>query len=132
MSSGISVKFSDRLSLSAKALCIAGIQIVTKGISNLDGAMTPMKNKRQIRFSSNLLKEFFFRQEEQMNSQKCNFFNLSIASKTFSLDAKAENLKYPSPDGPNPEPGVPTTLASFRILSNKSHELMPFPELAQT
>ena len=40
------------------------------------------------------------------------FFILSIASIVFSLEPNAVNLKYPSPLGPNPTPGVPTTFAS--------------------
>ena len=36
------------------------------------------------------------------------FFILSMASKVASLEPKEVNLKYPSPCGPNPHPGVPT------------------------
>ena len=44
----------------------------------------------------------------------CQFYTfliLSIASIVFSLLPNAVNLKYPSPAGPNPTPGVPTTFA---------------------
>lgn len=39
------------------------------------------------------------------------FFILSIASIVFSLEPNAVSLKYPSPLGPKPTPGVPTTFA---------------------
>ena len=52
------------------------------------------------------------------------FFILSIASIVFSLLPKAANLKYPSPLGPNPTPGVPTTATSFSNLSKKSQDLI--------
>ena len=42
-------------------------------------------------------------------------FILSIASIVFSLLPNAVSLKYPSPLGPKPTPGVPTTFA----FSNK-------------
>jgi hypothetical protein len=37
------------------------------------------------------------------------FPSLSIAFSTLSCVANDENLKYPSPEGPKPDPGVPTT-----------------------
>ena len=46
---------------------------------------------------------------------------LSIASIVFDLLPNAVNLKYPSPLGPNPTPGVPTIANSFNNLSKKSH-----------
>ena len=39
---------------------------------------------------------------------------LSIASTVFSYEPNAVSLKYPSPLGPKPEPGVPSTLAFSR------------------
>ena len=48
---------------------------------------------------------------------------LSTASITLSRLPKAESRKYPSPLGPKPLPGVPTTLHSFRSLSKKSQEV---------
>ncbi len=50
----------------------------------------------------------------------------SIALTTFSLSAKAEKRKYPSPAGPNPDPGVPTTLASLSSRSKNSQDVRPF------
>ena len=47
------------------------------------------------------------------------FFILSTASITFSRWPKADSRKYPSPLGPKPEPGVPTTLQSLMDLSKK-------------
>ena len=38
---------------------------------------------------------------------------------------KAVSLKYPSPLGPNPEPGVPTVFAFVRRWSKKSHDDIP-------
>ena len=52
--------------------------------------------------------------------------NLCIASSVFSLLPKPVNLKYPSPLGPNPTPGVPTILASFSNLSKKVQESILF------
>ena len=46
---------------------------------------------------------------------------LSIAFNVFSYDPNAVSLKYPSPLGPNPEPGVPSTLALFNNRSKNSH-----------
>lgn len=40
-----------------------------------------------------------------------NALILSIAATVFSYEPKAVSRKYPSPLGPNPDPGVPTTLA---------------------
>src|SRR5512139_3500259 len=54
------------------------------------------------------------------------FFRIRpTASSTFSLLPKAERRKNPSPDGPNPLPGVPTTWHSARSLSKKSHDESP-------
>ena len=44
-----------------------------------------------------------------------NALILSIAATVFSYEPNAVRRKYPSPLGPNPDPGVPTTLA----FSNK-------------
>ena len=44
-----------------------------------------------------------------------NALILSIAATVFSYEPNAVSRKYPSPLGPNPDPGVPTTLA----FSNK-------------
>lgn len=44
------------------------------------------------------------------------FFIRFIASMQFSCVPKAVSRKYPSPAGPNPTPGVPTTCASFKSL----------------
>ena len=44
---------------------------------------------------------------------------------------KAVNLKYPSPLGPKPEPGVPTIFFSSNNLSKNSHEVIPFGTLSQ-
>jgi hypothetical protein len=52
--------------------------------------------------------------------QRYNFFILSIASLVASWSPKAVSLKYPSPLGPNPEPGVPTTEALFSKRSKNS------------
>lgn len=59
------------------------------------------------------------------------FLILSTASITFSRWPKADNRKYPSPLGPKPEPGVPTTLHSVRSLSKKSQLVMPAGVLSQ-
>ena len=53
------------------------------------------------------------------------FFIRFIASMQFSCVPKAVSRKYPSPAGPNPTPGVPTTCASFKSLSKNCHEPMP-------
>src|SRR5512133_648610 len=79
-------------------------------------------------------------------SRRVSFFNLhistslhhhifpsrSIAFTTFALSAKAEKRKYPSPEGPKPDPGVPTTFASLSKMSKNSQELSPFLVLTQT
>ena len=39
------------------------------------------------------------------------FLILSIAATVFSYVPNAVRRKYPSPLGPNPDPGVPTTFA---------------------
>ena len=46
-----------------------------------------------------------------------------IASFVFSCVPKPVRRKYPSPLAPNPEPGVPTTCASFKSLSKNSQEV---------
>ena len=46
----------------------------------------------------------------------------SIASLVFSKEPNAVSRKYPSPLGPNPEPGVPTTFALFNKKSKKSQD----------
>lgn len=43
-----------------------------------------------------------------------NALILSSALTVFSYEPNAVSLKYPSPLGPKPEPGVPTTLAFSR------------------
>jgi hypothetical protein len=53
------------------------------------------------------------------------FLIRSTASITFSRWPKADSRKYPSPLGPKPEPGVPTTLHSVRSLSKKSQLVIP-------
>ncbi len=60
------------------------------------------------------------------------FPSLSIALSTLSCVANEENLKYPSPEGPKPDPGVPTTWASFSSLSKSSHDLICRPEFTHT
>jgi len=54
-----------------------------------------------------------------------------IASSTFSRELKADKRKNPSPEGPKPEPGVPTTLHRSSIASKKSHEERPPCVLSQ-
>ena len=51
---------------------------------------------------------------------------LFIATIEFSCVPNAVNLKYPSPDGPNPLPGVPTTFAFSNNLSKNSHDFILF------
>lgn len=46
--------------------------------------------------------------------------NLSMAALVASSVLKAVSLKYPSPQGPKPDPGVPTTPAFSRRTSKKS------------
>src|SRR6266849_8840111 len=46
----------------------------------------------------------------------------STASSVSPREPNAVRRKYPSPVGPNPEPGMPTTCASARSLSKKSQE----------
>src|SRR5512139_1283501 len=54
------------------------------------------------------------------------FFRIRpTASSTFSRLPKAESRKNPSPAGPKPLPGVPTTWHSVRSLSKKSQEERP-------
>src|SRR5512141_2047666 len=54
------------------------------------------------------------------------FFRIrSTAATTSSRLPKADSRKNPSPDGPNPLPGVPTTLHSASRRSKKSHEEIP-------
>lgn len=55
----------------------------------------------------------------------------STASLTFSLSPKALRRKKPSPEGPKPEPGVPTTWHSLSNLSKNSQELSPPGVLSQ-
>ena len=59
------------------------------------------------------------------------FLIRSTASITFSRWPKADSRKYPSPLGPKPEPGVPTTLHSVRSLSKKSQLVIPPGVLSQ-
>lgn len=47
------------------------------------------------------------------------------ASNTFSLLPNALTLRYSSPPGPNPTPGMVTMCVFSRISSNMSHELDP-------
>ena len=54
-----------------------------------------------------------------------NCFILATASIVFSLVLNAVNLKYPSPCGPNPLPGVPTTFTSSSNLSKNSQDVIP-------
>jgi len=56
---------------------------------------------------------------------------LCIASCTFSREPKAESRKYPSPLGPKPLPGVPTTWHSLSSLSKKSQLFIPSGVLSQ-
>ena len=49
-----------------------------------------------------------------------------IASSTFSRELNAESRRYPSPEAPNPLPGVPTTWHSPSSLSN-NYQLFRFP-----
>jgi len=48
-----------------------------------------------------------------------------MASMVFSFVLNEVNLKYPSPLGPKPLPGVPTIFNSFSNLSKNSHEVNP-------
>ena len=50
---------------------------------------------------------------------------LCIALFVFSAVLKAVSRKYPSPARPNPEPGVPTTLARPSSRSKNSQDAMP-------
>ena len=59
------------------------------------------------------------------------FIILSIASSIFSLSPKAVSLKYPSPLGPKPTPGVPTTPVLFSNLSKNYHDFISFGTLSQ-
>ena len=45
-----------------------------------------------------------------------------MAFNVFSWEPNAVSRKYPSPLGPNPEPGVPTTFAFFNRKSKKSQD----------
>ena len=47
-----------------------------------------------------------------------------MARTVFSWVPKAVSLKYPSPLGPKPEPGVPTTFAFSKRKSKNSQEVM--------
>ncbi len=51
-----------------------------------------------------------------------HFFILAIASVVASWVAKAVRRKYPSPLGPKPTPGVPTTWHSSNRRSKNSHD----------
>src|SRR4051812_17066407 len=55
-----------------------------------------------------------------------------IASVTFSRLLNALRRKYPSPDAPNPLPGVPTTLHWLRSWSKNCQLVVPAGVLSQT
>lgn len=57
---------------------------------------------------------------------------LATAFSTSSECPKALSRKKPSPLGPKPEPGVPTTWASLSSLSKNSQEVMPAGVLTHT
>ena len=48
----------------------------------------------------------------------------SMAARVFSWVLNAVRRKYPSPAGPNPEPGVPATPALSSSWSKNSHEVV--------
>jgi len=60
------------------------------------------------------------------------FLILWIASSVFSFVPNPVNLKYPSPLGPNPTPGVPTTFAFVNNLSKNSHDFVSSGNLSHT
>ena len=54
-----------------------------------------------------------------------------IKTSGFACLPKAVRRIYPSPLGPKPTPGVPTTLASYNICSKNRQELMSFGVFSQ-
>ena len=63
---------------------------------------------------------------EVIQNSYSQFFILLIASIQSLRSPNAVKRIYPSPLGPKPTPGVPTTLASYNICSKNRHDESPF------
>ena len=63
---------------------------------------------------------------EVIQNSYSQFFILLIASIQSLRSPNAVSRIYPSPLGPKPTPGVPTTLASYNICSKNRHDESPF------